>query len=308
MRVKLILIIVIVVILILIVQPQNLFISTPQHTSLYIKGVNTASLNDTTAYYVEHANITWVRVPAMISTLNAVISVAALHNIKVLAVLDYDTMGNVNFTLSQWNSTVREYAMQYPSVSAWEIWNEPQYYLLGFQNYSVKNYFLMLQSAYEIIKSVDPNALVIAFGGVYLPQLPFVEGVIKLGGLEYCDAVSLHMYPGYYDTLGGQTWEAAYKYTLNQYVEILHGKPIWITETGLMSYPTTNYPENIGNQSQYMLTAIPIFKSFGINVVFWYNLQDGTQLINYPTTGTWGLLATNGTPKLSYYTWKNLTV
>jgi len=90
-----------------------------------------------------------------------------------------------------------------------------------------------------------------------------------------------------------------YSYTINSYVQILKNKPIWITETGLMSNNTTNYAQNMGNQSQYIYTTMNLLKSFNITNVFWYAWQDSSY------AGTWGLVNVNGALKPSYYAWEN---
>ncbi len=304
MRVRLIIIIIILVAVILLIQPQN-FISLQTINPSIQKGINFDDINLNNENYIYNSHSTWVRVDATYANLNELENYN-IHHLKILAILDYNTMQNENFTLSQWNTTVEDYVSSYPFVNAWEIWNEPEYYLLGFQNYSPVNYFLMLKSAYKIIKSITPSALVIGFGGVYLYQLPFVQSVVNLGGLNYCDAVSLHFYPAMYELPNsGNSWMYMYEYTLNRYKSILDGKPIWVTETGLMSFSTTNYQENIGNQSQYIEEVFPIFENAGVQVVFWYDLQDNTNLINPSGSGTWGLLTTQDTPKLSYYVWSD---
>ncbi len=305
MKTKLIIIIIILIAVVLLIQPQNFVPFQTVKVSAMQKGVNFDDINPTNEEYVYNSHTAWVRVDATYTNLDE-LELYNPYHLRVLAILDYYTMQEQNFTLAEWNSTVQSYVSSYPFVNAWEIWNEPEYYILGFQNYSPMNYFLMLKSAYTIIKSINPNALVIGFGGVYLQQLSFVQAVINLGGLNYCDAVSLHFYPAIYELpSGGNSWEYMYEYTLNKYKSILDGKPIWVTETGLMSFSTTDYSENIGDQSQYIQEVFPIFEDAGVQVVFWYELQDNTNLINPPISGTWGLLTTQDIPKPSYYTWSN---
>ena len=196
----------------------------------------------------------------------------------------------------------------YTFVSAWEIWNEPLGFKLGYQNGSPYHYFLMLKSAYEIIKSINPNYIVVAFGGLYYSGLSFAKAVINYGGLNYCDAISLHFYPAiniFPQFKNYLSYVDEYRYVLNAYIQIIKNKPIWITETGIMSSNITNYAENLGNQTQYIYTIIPLFKSFGITNIFWYDLYD-QQTIKLPTVGTWGLLTYNGTIKPSYYAWKDV--
>jgi len=312
MKIKLMIygtIVAVILILIFSLQPQNLFIINKiPNTPTNAHGVNIYYLNNTIATELIQGNINWVRTDATTQHLNNIVPIANSYGIKVLAILDYQTMqvyGNT-FTLQQWNQTVKAYVEQYPTIQAWEIWNEPTDFYFGFYNGSAYNYYLLLKSAYTIIKSINPNAIVIGLGGVYLPDINWVKQVISYGGLKYCDAVSLHLYPASVTLKDfGGLYTNMYSYTINSYIQILKNKPLWITETGLMSSNITNYAQNLGNQSQYIYTTMNLLKSFNITNVFWYDWQDSSTLIWVPTTGTWGLVDANGNLKPSYYAWKN---
>jgi len=302
-KVKLIIFgIIIILILIFSLQPQLLFIvNKASNTPTNAHGVIIYYMDDTIAEELVKGNINWVRVDATIPHLNNIVPIANSYGIKVLAILDYQTMqvyGNT-FTLQEWNQTVEMYAEQYRTVQAWEIWNEPTIFLYGFNNGSAYNYFLLLKSAYTIIKSINPYTIVIGLGGVYLQDINWVKQVISYGGLNYCDAVSLHLYPSMVSLKNfGGLYTNMYAYTINSYIEILENKPTWITETGLMSNNTTNYAQNMGNQSQYIYTTMNLLESFNIRNVFWYAWQDSN-------AGTWGLVNVNGALKPSYYAWRN---
>jgi len=302
-KIKLIYGIIAILILIFLLQPQLLFIvDEVPNTTTNAHGVVIYYMDDTIAEELVKGNINWVRVDATIPHLNNIVPMANSYGIKVLAILDYQTMQvyGKTFTLQEWNQTVEMYVQQYRTIQAWEIWNEPTIFLYGFNNGSAYNYFLLLKSAYRIIKSINPNAIVIGLGGVYLEDINWVKQVISYGGLNYCDVVSLHLYPSMVSLKDfGNLYTNMYSYTINSYMQILENKPIWITETGLMSSNTTNYAENMGNQSQYIYTTMNLLKSFNIKNVFWYAWQDST------TAGTWGLVNVNGTLKPSYYAWKN---
>jgi len=304
MKIKLIYgIIAIILILIFLLQPQLLFIANEiPNTPTNAHGVVIYFMNVAIAEELVKGNINWVRTDATISHLNNIVTIANSYGIKVLAILDYQTMQvyGKTFTLQQWNQTVETYVEQYRTIQAWEIWNEPTSFFYGFYNGSAYNYYLLLKSAYTIIKSINPNAIVIGLGGVDLLDINWVKQVISYGGLNYCDAVSLHLYPSTVTLKDfGDLYTNMYSYTINSYIQIIKNKPIWITETGLMSSNITNYAQNLGNQSQYIYTTMNLLKSFDIKNVFWYAWQDS---IN---AGTWGLVNINGSLKASYYAWKN---
>jgi len=294
---------IIIFIILILLQPQNLFIINKiPNTPTNAHGVITYYMDDTIAKELINGNINWVRVDATIPHLNNIVPIANAYRIKVLAILDYQTMQvyGKTFTLQEWNQTVETYVAEYRTIQAWEIWNEPTFFRYGFNDGSAYNYYLLLKSAYTIIKSINPNAIVIGLSGVDLWDINWVKQVISYGGLNYCDVVSLHLYPSVVTLTGlGDFYTNMYSYTINSYIEILKNKPIWITETGLMSSNVTNYAENLGNQSQYIYATMNLLKSFNIKNVFWYAWQDSS------TYGKWGLVNVNGMLKPSYYAWKN---
>jgi hypothetical protein len=306
MRIKLIIYVIFILIMLVLIfslQPQILFIANKtSDATTNAHGVVIYYMNYTTVRELIEGNMNWVRTDATPQNLNNIVPIANSHGIKVLAILDYWTMqvyGNT-FTLQEWNETVRMYVEEYPTVQAWEIWNEPTIFHYRFCNGSAYNYYLLLKSAYTIIKSINSNAIVVGLGGVYLTDINWVKQVISYGGLNYCDAVSLHLYTGSVSLeYFGNLYTNMYSYTINSYIQILKNKPIWITETGLMSSNITNYAENLGNQSQYIYTTMKLLESFNIKNVFWYAWQDSS------TAGMWGLVNVNGTLKPSYFAWKN---
>ena len=122
-------------------------------------------------------------------------------------------------------TTVRHYQGR---LSVWEILNEPIYtsYALPSQRgYEAADYVKLLQSAYEAVKEVDPEALVI--GGIAGHPSGLTKEFIEAGGLEYIDAINLHAYPGLkapeafiepLQTLNARMADAGKK------------RPIWFTE------------------------------------------------------------------------------
>jgi len=84
---------------------------------------------------------------------------------------------------------------------AWEIWNEPDnppYW--GRKKSTPQQYMDLLAPAYKAIKKADPGAIVA--GACVLiqflneePDYSYLQGLLELGLLNYCDAVSVHIYP-----------------------------------------------------------------------------------------------------------------
>ncbi len=115
-------------------------------------------------------------------------------------------------------------------IEVWEVFNESiftSYSLPRAAGYQALDYLPLLQAVYRGCKRADPDCTVI--GGYSTPPAnfdelhrPFIEG----GGLEFCDAYSLHIYPG------GEPEFIAEQ--LDRITDLMreHGgvKPMWMTE------------------------------------------------------------------------------
>ena len=113
-------------------------------------------------------------------------------------------------------------------LRVWEILNEPiytSYALPRGKGYQVKDYVRLLQVAYQAVKEVDPDALVI--GGIAGGADHYTREFIEAGGLDWVDALNLHTYPGL-------TAPESYEDSLRQLRERMRSagadKPIWFTE------------------------------------------------------------------------------
>ena len=90
-------------------------------------------------------------------------------------------------------TTVRHYAGR---VRIWEILNEPLYtgYALPTRfGYHVPDYVKLLKVAYQAVKEVQPDAVVI--GGIAGEPETFTKEFIAAGGLEWVDMLNIHIYP-----------------------------------------------------------------------------------------------------------------
>src|SRR5690606_10382647 len=74
-------------------------------------------------------------------------------------------------------------------VKYWEIWNEPNFSI------SPENYVNVLKQDYQIIKSIDPAAVVLAPALVSM-DLNWHRRFYQAGGAAYFDALSMHDYEG----------------------------------------------------------------------------------------------------------------
>jgi Tol biopolymer transport system component len=142
-------------------------------------------------------------------------------------------------------------------VAAYEIWNEPNLnYEWGYLEPDPAGYTAMLKAAYQAVKAVDPDALVISGGlattgdgsPTAMGDLDFLQGMYDAGVQGYFDALGSHPYafgndPDYEDPWG----LSLSRVTQQREVMLRNGDgetPIWITEAGWVLQTSWNLVEH----------------------------------------------------------------
>ena len=185
------------------------------------------------------------------ATYDAAVNAAAANGLQILISIDGPApawaqpegtdpyvRGNPPADAGAYGKAARLIAERYKgSVSAWEIWNEPntpEY----FRTVDVGHYAAMLQSAYTNIHAVQPEATVLS-GGLSssasgIEATKFVQQLYDLGAGDFFDAVALHPYTFPYALEEDPAQRgAAIMTTHNIMTSRGQGnKKIWITEYG----------------------------------------------------------------------------
>jgi len=119
-------------------------------------------------------------------------------------------------------------------IKRWEIFNESlftTYSLPARCGYTPRDYAVLLKAAYRAAKQADPSCKVI--GGLSGPPGRLYDdykGVFEEGGLDYCDAVSIHLYPR---GAPPETFERdmiRFNELMRSYSRDGRAKPLWLTE------------------------------------------------------------------------------
>jgi hypothetical protein len=194
-------------------------------------------------------------------------------------------------------------------VRLYEIWNEwdigiglPKKYDKGG---SPEDYIKLLKAVYHRIKAAEPDAIVLAGGCTSgAVNKGWFENIIRLGALDYSDAVSIHSYnySARFPERSPETcsaWMANVQKMLRKYN---NGKnvPFYVTEMG--------WPTHIGKRSTapqlsasylarlYLLARTsPSFRG-----LWWYDFQDdGWKAEN--KENNFGIVRPDLTPKPHYY-------
>ena len=214
--------------------------------------------------------------------------------------------GNISVpSITNWTETIETAVRNYSDVvKYWEIWNEPTDTAEFFSG-NASDYTEMLRIANQTIKSLSPDAVVIGLGGLHLYSgdkqswvtagLDFAGNVTALGGMDYCDAISLHAYPwGNYTTDVGD----AITKSLAQYRNITRNKTVWITESGQHSN-SRGYDEK--DQAGFLYNSYKLLKSQNVSAYIWYELSETAGDI--ADNNTFGLFDVNSNPKMAFQTY-----
>lgn len=194
-------------------------------------------------------------------------------------------------------------------VRLYEVWNEwdigiglPKRHRKGG---SPEDYAKLLKAVYPRIKAANPKSTVIAggstSGGV---KRGWLEGILKRGALDCCDAISIHSY-NYNDKFPQRgpeacaAWMADVRAMLRRYSDG-ESVPFYVTEMGWPTHVTKGRTDPELSASYlarlYLLARVaPSFQG-----LWWYDFQDDGWNPEY-NEDNFGLVRPDLTPKPGYY-------
>lgn len=200
-------------------------------------------------------------------------------------------------------SFAAEVAKRYGStISAYEIWNEPNY-VLSSDPIDATAYAALLKAAYPAIKAVDPTATVVAgalgsvisFGSITLDPVTFVKEMLAAGASGYFDALSFHPYQESLPFSSGAGVANSPLTQLNAIYQLLQqygdgNLKIWISEFGAS---TNDVSEQ--TQADLIKNLIDTWQTLAYaGPVFIYTAQDGVA-----GADGFGIYNADWTPKLA---------
>lgn len=187
-------------------------------------------------------------------------------------------------------NVVTRYGQQRNQIKYWEIWNEPNLKGYGYENglYSVDDYARLLRASSEIIRAVDPDAMII-LGGLaniwsevpefYYDTFDYLERLGKLNAWQYFDAINIHAYrpgppEGSFRRRERLMDLADELDTLDRLMDGYGKKAIWFTEVSWGSH-TGPYGVDEYTQAFYLIRLYALaLQHPRIERIFWYGLRD----------------------------------
>ena len=167
-------------------------------------------------------------------------------------------------------------------IQWWQVFNEPlytHYSLPRDKGYRPADYVKLAQAFYESAKSADKDCKVLAGPGEWITSFPSdLQGMFEAGLLKCCDAVDLHIYPGYQRP----EYLEADLVNIGQMMDRYGGrKPLWLTEHGYYADDDLNvippdrsrFPEVLANeriQAEFSIRFNLILLANGVQKIFYH--------------------------------------
>jgi len=194
-------------------------------------------------------------------------------------------------------------------VRLYEIWNEwdigiglPQPYRKGG---SPEDYVKLLKAVYPRIKAANPSAVVMAgastSGGV---KKGWLEGIVKLGALDYCDAISIHSY-NYSEKFPHRGPEACSAWMTGVQAMLARCNdgadvPFYVTEMGWPTHVTKGGTDPQLSASYLARLYLLARTSRSFKGLWWYDFQDDGWNPKH-NEDNFGLVRPDLTPKPAYH-------
>lgn len=200
-------------------------------------------------------------------------------------------------------------AKRYPTVDAWQIWNEPNLPSFWRPLPSPAGYDELLQvSVRELSAAGVPKHRQVMAGMAYYSQMPVLGGLMlhelaKLGALDLGAIVAYHPY-----SLKPEGDEPKDKdfilraRLVNQQLRSMKAAGIWATEWGWSSYPGPVEEQPIigeHGQADYLLRRLALMSAQDFDRIFLFALSDLDSRAT-PRDRAYGLLRVDGQPKPAY--------
>ena len=234
--------------------------------------------------------------------------------------------GKLVKNIEAYQSFLEKAVKRYPFIDAWQIENEPN--LPFYWNDTPENYLVLLKASYDVIKRVNPNALVVIGGisdplslnrGFWSEVFQYLEK--KAGKERYFDVFDCHWFLHMEKSSESIVQLTDYIKDVRQKLDRIGyaDVPIWITEmashSGNPTHGRFQLQENSENQQASELVKLYVHAlNLGVSKIFWVGLTewhgfgkkantyfDNTGLINNPDNDG------ESHKKLAYYSYKKLT-
>lgn len=203
-------------------------------------------------------------------------------------------------------------AKRYPSVDAWQVWNEPNLPAYWQPKEDPEAYSKLLYASTQELKRVAPSKKIVMAGMAYYSQMPYKGGLMleemaKLGALNIGAIIDYHPYALEPEGDDPKAMDFIRRcQEINQRLRSINVPAIWASEWGWSSYDGPKEEQPIigeNGQANYTLKRLAMIATLDFDKTFLFALSDldsraGARDQHY------GLLDLNGNPKPVYHALK----
>ncbi|TFY86454.1 beta-xylosidase [Pseudomonas kairouanensis] len=203
-------------------------------------------------------------------------------------------------------------SQRYPSVNAWQVWNEPN--LLGFWRpvADPAGFANLLTVTAGALRGVNPTKPVVAAGMAFFSEMPngqtMFDALGALGVASLNTVISYHPYTQLPEGNDPANLDFIAKTTaLNQALRNGGVQTLWSTEWGWSTYPGPKDAQDIitqQGQADYILRRLALMSAMDFDRIFLFTLSDLDQRASVRDQ-FYGLLDIDANPKPAYTALKN---
>ncbi len=154
-------------------------------------------------------------------------------------------------------------------IKYWELWNEPQ----AQSSYcgDIPAMVAMAHDAAQIIKGIDPTALILSPGVTGGPGPGWLSSFLSEGGAAYVDVIAFH---GYWSPNAEDVVKVISSYRAAMAANGVTEKPLWDTESSWAGFGNNGTPSS-SHQVGFVAKAYLLHWSMGVSRFVWYGYDGG---------------------------------
>ena len=168
--------------------------------------------------------------------------------------------------IEDWREYVRTVVSRYKGrIQAYEIWNEPN--LTEYWSGSMDQMLALTREASQIIRNVDPKALVVSPSATSAYGIPWLAEFLKKGGGQNVDVIAFHFYVSPHDRPPEEMLPIIQGVRQILADNGVADKPVWNTETGWLAPAKLDSDELAAG---FLARSFILSWAAGIQRFYWY--------------------------------------
>lgn len=168
--------------------------------------------------------------------------------------------------VDDWRAFVKAVVSRYKGrIQAYEIWNEPN--LPDFWTGTTDEMLILTKEASEIIRSLDPQAIIVSPSATADFGIPWIVEFLKKGGGQYVDVIGYHFYVNPNTKSPEEMLPVIHRVREVLAENGVASKPLWNTETGWL-VPAQFPSEEVA--AGFLARAYILAWAAGVQRFYWY--------------------------------------